>query len=32
LILSWVAFWRTFLFFLGLVRTHVAPLLILPIQ
>jgi hypothetical protein len=32
LILSWVAFRRTFLFFLGLVRTHIAPLLIFPLQ
>lgn len=32
LVLSRVAFGRPFLFFLGLVGTHVAPLLILPLQ
>ena len=32
LILPWMAFGRAFLFLLGLVGTHVAPLLILPLQ
>jgi hypothetical protein len=32
LFLSWVTFVRTFIFFLGLVGTLVAPMFILPVQ